>query len=133
MSTEIAPAAENTDATIGERIHALMWRQKISQASFAKTLGVSQSAMSKKLRGERPWYTAELIATADAFNVTVGYLFGETQKAPTPKSEGHDLSHLSDSNRRPIHYKSNITHLRPRRVASTERSTLAPVTPLLTA
>lgn len=76
--TNTQPQESSTpDAEIGERIHQLIWRERISQASFAARLGISQSTMSKKLRGERPWYTAELVAAAGALGVTVGSLFGE--------------------------------------------------------
>ena len=77
MATNLAPVQSEPDAEIGERIHQLIWRQRISQAALAAQVGVTQSAMSKKLRGERPWYTAELIAAAAMLSVTVGYLFGE--------------------------------------------------------
>lgn len=100
MSTQSAVVVENSDAMIGERIHALLWRSRLSQATFAKTLGVSQSTMSKKLRGERPWYTGELIATSQALDVTIAYLYGETKEAPTPKGGGHTLPDL-DSNQEP--------------------------------
>ncbi|MFT4307482.1 MAG: hypothetical protein QM604_11385 [Microbacterium sp.] len=36
--------------------------------------------MSKKLRGEHPWYTPELSAAAGALGVTVGFLFGQSQR-----------------------------------------------------
>jgi transcriptional regulator with XRE-family HTH domain len=77
MNTTHAIEHSAPDAEIGERIHQLIWRERISQSAFAARLGISQSTMSKKLRGERPWFTGELVTAAAALGVTVGSLFGE--------------------------------------------------------
>ncbi|WP_367147245.1 helix-turn-helix domain-containing protein [Microbacterium proteolyticum] len=77
-TTQAAVARLSLDAEIGERVHRLIWRQRISQTAFAANLGISQSTMSKKMRGERPWYAPELQTAASVLGVTVGYLFGES-------------------------------------------------------
>lgn len=67
------------DAQIGRRIFHLMWDRKITQTEMGRVLGVQQTALSKKLRGDRPWYTSELHSAAAMLGVTVGHLFGEDE------------------------------------------------------
>jgi transcriptional regulator with XRE-family HTH domain len=65
---------DTADQLIGERIHHLMWRQRISQTRLAAMLGMTQSALSKKVHGERPWFASELITVAKALNTQVSAL-----------------------------------------------------------
>jgi transcriptional regulator with XRE-family HTH domain len=65
---------DTADQLIGERIHHLMWRQRISQTRLAAMLGMTQGALSKKVHGERPWFASELIAVAKALNTQVSAL-----------------------------------------------------------
>jgi transcriptional regulator with XRE-family HTH domain len=65
---------DTADQLIGERIHHLMWRQRISQTRLAAMLGMTQSALSKKVHGERPWFASELIAVAKVLNTQVSAL-----------------------------------------------------------
>lgn len=91
------------DAEIGRRVFHLMWDRRITQTQMGRVVGVGQGALSKKLRGERPWYTSELRSAADALNTTVGYLFGETEN-PHPVGGGSSLPGL-DSNQEPAGFK----------------------------
>lgn len=103
MTANVMPMTErpNVDAEIGRRIFHLMWDAKITQTQMGQRIGVGQSTLSKKLRGERPWYSGELREAALMLGVTVGFLFGEEdEKAPTPKGEGLSLPGL-DSNQEP--------------------------------
>ena len=79
MSTALSatPERQGLDAEIGRRIFHLMWDRKITQTEMGRVVGVGQTTLSKKLRGERPWYTSELRAAAGMLEVSVGYLFGE--------------------------------------------------------
>ena len=77
-------ATANMDAVIGRRVHQLMWDRKITQTALAKKIGVHQTALSKKLRGERGWSADELMLVASGLHITVGVLFGETD-APLTK------------------------------------------------
>ena len=43
------------DAAIGERLHLWMWRNRINQAELAGRLEMTQSSLSRKLRGVSPW------------------------------------------------------------------------------
>jgi predicted XRE-type DNA-binding protein len=63
-----------TDQLIGERIHHLMWRQRMTQGHLATLLGITQTGVSKKIHGERPWFASELIAVARALNTQVTVL-----------------------------------------------------------
>lgn len=52
--------APSLDATIGANVHTLMWRAQHTQTAIAHELGMSQAALSLKLRGKRPWYADEI-------------------------------------------------------------------------
>ena len=64
---------------------------------------MTQAALSRKVRGERPWYAEELIAIARHFDVSVGYLFGE--------GEG-PVSGPAASKAGPSDYLAPVTRLR---------------------
>lgn len=64
----------NAAVRVGERIHTVMWRERVSQADLASVIGVSQSTLSKKLRGRVPITVAELVAIAEALGVEPGDL-----------------------------------------------------------
>lgn len=110
--------APNTDAQIGERVHQLMWQRRVTQKGLGKEMGLTQATVSRKLRGERTWYPDELILVARLFNVTVGHLFGETEKDPAAKPGPSSESLHTESNRRPFHYylNSNVHSLSERRM-----------------
>ena len=71
-----APAL-SMDAVIGRRVHHLMWDRQLTQTAFSQKLGMQQSGLAKKLRGQRGWSADELIVVARELGVTVGYLFAE--------------------------------------------------------
>jgi transcriptional regulator with XRE-family HTH domain len=62
------------DQLIGERIHQIMWRQRVTQGQLAARLGLTQTGVSKKIHGERPWFASELIAVAKVLNTQVSAL-----------------------------------------------------------
>ena len=66
---------DDTDRVIGATVHALMWRQRVTQRDIAGHLGIQQSAMSRKLRGTRPWLAAEVVAVAEVLGVPLAELF----------------------------------------------------------
>jgi len=70
-----APAPANVDAIIGENVHQLMWRARETQVKVSNMLGMTQSALSLKLRGRRPWFAGEIDAVAKHYSVPVGALF----------------------------------------------------------
>lgn len=79
MSANVSPmpTPTNVDAEIGRRVFHRMWDMKITQTQMGQRIGVGQSTLSKKLRGERPWFSHELRDAASMLGVSVGYLFGE--------------------------------------------------------
>ena len=71
-----APApVENLDAVIGENVHRLMWLANDRQTQIAPILGMTQAALSLKLRGKRPWFAGEIDAAARHYRVTRDSLF----------------------------------------------------------
>ena len=103
MTTALSatPERHNTDAEIGRRVFHLMWDRKITQTEMGRTIGVGQAALSKKLRGERPWYSSELRGAASMLGVTVGYLFGEDENPQPGGAGGGSALPGLDSNQEP--------------------------------
>lgn len=69
----------DVDQAIGESVHTLMWRQGITQTAMADALGLDQSALSRKLRGGRPWRASEVFAAAALLGVAPGSLYPLTE------------------------------------------------------
>lgn len=67
----------NLDAEIGERVFMLMFRRRVTQVALARTLGLNQAGVARRLRGETGWKATDLTATAQLLNTTVAYLVGE--------------------------------------------------------
>lgn len=97
------------DAEIGRRIFHLMWDMKITQTEMGRVVSVGQTTLSKKLRGERPWYTSELRAAAARLNTTVGYLFGETENPHPVIPDGGSALPRLDSNQQPAGFKPIVS------------------------
>lgn len=75
MRTKPQELSAPLDVIIGENIHRHMWRARKSQTELALQLGMTQGALSRKLRGERPWFVDEIKGAADTFGVSIGSLF----------------------------------------------------------
>ena len=96
------------DAAIGRRVHHLMWDRKLTQTALGSRIGINQSGLAKKLRGQRGWSADELVVVARELGVRVGYLFAEdkmprlpeTKKGPAGGAAGPSLPEL-DSNQQP--------------------------------
>ena len=92
------------DTQVGKRIHSRMWDRHITQTAMAPRLGMTQSGLSKKLRGDRPWTLDELYRAADALGCTL-----------------EELLPRMDSNQQPSDYRTcsaEVIQLRPRGSAS---------------
>lgn len=61
-------------ATAGANVRAEMGRKGISQAVLASGLGMSQTAISKRLRGETPFDINELVRIAAVLDVPLDRL-----------------------------------------------------------
>jgi transcriptional regulator with XRE-family HTH domain len=57
------------DTLIGEAVHRAMWRRRLQQIEVAPRVGMTQSALSKKIRGQRPWSVEEVYRIAAAIGV----------------------------------------------------------------
>lgn len=69
----------NREAFASE-VRALMGRHRVSQARLAVALGMSQSALSRRLNGDQPFDIDDLFKIAEHFGTEVGALL------PSPKS-----------------------------------------------
>jgi len=67
------PAAQHAGAVL----HMVMWERRIRQTDLAARVGMSQSTLSKKLRGEVPITVDELVQLAHAVGVSVCALLEE--------------------------------------------------------
>ena len=65
------------DVLIGQRVHHVLWRRKLQQRDVAAAMGITQSTLSRRLRGESAWFAGDLVALAEVLGVSVGWLFGE--------------------------------------------------------
>jgi len=79
--------SRDLDAELGRRAHMMMWDRRLSIKQLSVRLGVDSTGLSKKLKGERGWALAEIVAIADALDTTVAYLVGE---AESPRPGGPD-------------------------------------------
>lgn len=68
----------NAAAAVGAEVRGLLAKHKISQTSAGTRLGLSQSAMSRRLAGEIAFNVDELAALADLIGVPVSDLLGKT-------------------------------------------------------
>lgn len=61
-------------ATAGANVRGEMARRGVSQSRLAESIGLSQAAVSKRLRGETPFDINELTAVAAALDVPLARL-----------------------------------------------------------
>lgn len=69
--------ATNRTPTVGDNVAAEMKRRRLSQSVLAQHLGLSQAAVSARLRGVTSWRVDELQVVADALGVPISTLLGE--------------------------------------------------------
>lgn len=111
--------AVDYNEVIGERIHRLIWRQRRSQTEVANALGIAQSALSRKLRGDRGWDVNELYALAEILGVGITDLIpNERKPRPGDYPGGASAAELPrlDSNQQP--FGRRIALLRPAPIAA---------------
>ena len=90
--TEILKPNDSADQIAGRKIHMLMWDMKLSQRKLAPQLGLTQSTLSKKIRGECGWSIAELLTVARELNTSVAYLVGESSHPRSAEPVALDAS-----------------------------------------
>ena len=86
-----ATALEVDDAFIGRRVHLVMWDQKMSQTTLGSLLGIDQSTISKRLRGEVGWPATLVARTARVLNTTAAFLLGETDDPTLPAGPASNM------------------------------------------
>lgn len=59
------------DEILGGRFHQEMWDRRLSQREVAAQLGLTQTGLSKKLRGQRQWSIDELLSLASILGLSV--------------------------------------------------------------
>ena len=82
----------------GDRLKSLRNRKGLSQAEFAKQIGVSKSSVNMYERGDREPNFETLEAIADYFNVDLDYLMGKSEienRARSILSISTPATHLS--------------------------------------
>lgn len=93
------------DTLVGRRVHMMMWDRRISQTALGKLVGIDQSSLSKRLRGERNWTLDDLRAVATALGTTMGYLLGENDEGPGGGAPRPSSLPGLDSNQEPAGFK----------------------------
>ena len=93
-----------TDAYIGRQVHLLMWDRHLTNRATAAQLGISESALSRKVRGGRPWTVDEVLDIAEALNVPLERLLphrdSNTEPADYPLSTDRRCGYRMDARRR---------------------------------
>lgn len=85
MSTVISlREPEGLRSRLGAEIRSRMARYNISQTALASAMGLSQSQISKRLRGAIAFNTDELEQVANVLQTTVVSLLTGTETAPRP-------------------------------------------------
>lgn len=78
----------------------LMWDAKRKQGEVARQMGIGSDSLGRKLKGERGWAIAELVALAEVLDTSVAYLVGEAE-IPHPNPDGGSSLPRLDSNQQP--------------------------------
>lgn len=92
------------DEIIGERVHAAMWRSRITQKQLAAVLGLDQGSVSRRLRGRAPWRASDVVLAAQLVGVSPGDLMptGEDTAAVIRDVAGENRAMTSGNFRSPI-------------------------------
>jgi len=65
------------DQIVGERFALVMFRKGLSQTRLAPHLGITQTALSHKLHGKRPWSLTELLKMAALLDMPIEEVLAE--------------------------------------------------------
>ncbi|HSU37665.1 MAG TPA: helix-turn-helix transcriptional regulator [Propionibacteriaceae bacterium] len=95
----------SADALLGAKIHQTMFLKRMSQTKLAPKIGISQSVLSKKLRGQVPWSVTELLYAANALGVDPGELLPKVD--PKSATNAADALPRLDLNQQPFGYPTS--------------------------
>lgn len=68
-SVDTARVVWSADAIVGSNVHAILWQRRISQKEFADKLGISDSVLSKRLRGVSAWSVQDMLDVASLLGI----------------------------------------------------------------
>ncbi|NCT90217.1 helix-turn-helix transcriptional regulator [Cellulomonas sp. APG4] len=69
-----ATVTRDLDVEIGRNVHHLMWDRRLTQTAMSEAMGMTQSVLSKKLRGAITWTARDLAGAATVLGVTIDEL-----------------------------------------------------------
>lgn len=58
------------DERVGREVHTLMWDRHMTNRTLATRLGLDESTVARKLRGNRKWTLDEVAQVADVLGVS---------------------------------------------------------------
>ncbi len=96
-SERIDRASTDVRDDTNARIHARLFRAKLTKKALAEGLHLGTTATSRKLNGHASWTLEELVQLSDLLDTSVAYLTGEvdddtplrkTRNAPAHESQG---------------------------------------------
>lgn len=79
-----AGGPEHLQERVAAEVRALMGRHEVTQNMLADVLGVAQSAVSERVRGQRAFTLAEIERLADFFRIEPAELLGGQPSSPRP-------------------------------------------------
>lgn len=101
MSTVSAfPQRPDVADVVGGEIRAWMGRRRVNQSQLAQALGMTQSAVSKRLNGHIAFDIKELDRIAEFLGIEVAELFGAPPGQRPPPPDGGLSSQTADAEQR---------------------------------
>jgi transcriptional regulator with XRE-family HTH domain len=115
MTTQVTALPGGRDESyteaVSRRLRGQLAEMKISAVRLADMIGMSRAAIGRRLLGETALNTDELAAISRATGISLSYLTTGIAMSPQPGGPdgGYVLpSRLTESNRRPSHYRRLI-------------------------
>lgn len=79
---------------VSSEVRALIGRHSVSQTTLARWLGITQPAVSARLRGETEWKVSEIDRIAEGFGIHPSELMGGHYSGPRPDGpDGLPIKH----------------------------------------
>lgn len=89
-----AAVSQTATVRVAAEIRSLMARYGVTQKDLQQVLGLSQTGVSKRLRGLTPWDINELWSVAEYFKISIDELISAAAK---PHRAGPDLTYRTDN------------------------------------
>lgn len=91
MSIQAIEPGQTPDEAFGEVIHLRLRRRGIHQQMLAAYMGMTQAAVSNKIRGVRPWSLEDMTKAAEFLGEDLGGLVTESCARRDSNSQPSDL------------------------------------------